>query len=362
MTSLRSRVEAGVTRYWRGEATPLVRLFLTVVTAPLSLVFGAIVRLRARGFETGLLRAESVPVPVISVGNLSVGGTGKTPVTRWIMERAQALGVRPGVVARGYGEDELALHRRWSSDLPVVADADRVRGAHEAIRGGAELLVLDDGFQHRRLARDADIVLLSAHDPIPFRLLPWGPYRELPDALRRASLVLVTGHGRRASLEGAEGALLHQLRALPQHPPLGELRLVPDRWTDLSGGVVDPPDPAESLVVLSSVARPEEVLRVVRESLAEDGGEEEAGPRALRAFPDHYAYSAADVRDLLRWADGRRIVTTEKDAVKLLPFLSLFPAERPPRVLTLRVEPGEGTERLLDRLLYRIRPRTEFGP
>jgi tetraacyldisaccharide 4'-kinase len=123
---------------------------------PLEQIYTGAVRLRGRMYDRGLLEVAKAPVPVLAIGNVSVGGTGKTPVTAWAVARLRDLGARPAVVLRGYGDDEPLVHRRLNPDALVVCDADRVRGARMAHVQGADCVVLDDAFQHRRLARTAE--------------------------------------------------------------------------------------------------------------------------------------------------------------------------------------------------------------
>lgn len=346
-------IEGLARRFWRGESAWTARIVLTAVTAPAAVLYGAVVRLRNRAFDTGLARVRSAPIPVVSVGNLSVGGTGKTPLTAWIVERLVSRGRRPVVVSRGYGEDELALHRRWNPTVPVVANPDRVAAAREAARLGGDVVVVDDGFQHRALARDADLLLLSAGDPLPARLLPRGPWREPLAELGRASLVLVTGRG--AAPDDDLEAMAAEVRRIPRHPPVGTLRLIPGGWRTLSGSEATSPSPSEPLLAVASVADPGSVARLVDE--ARGRGNEAIGDLELLAFPDHHAYDDADLRRILSRAQGRRIVTTEKDAVKLEAFAERFSGVPEPRVLALSVAPGPGVERLVDRLLDRALAR-----
>lgn len=346
-------IERGVRRYWNGDAGLLASTIMTSVTAPMAVLFGGAVRLRNRAFDTGLLRTRTVPVPVISVGNLSVGGTGKTPVAGWVVDRLLSRGHAPAVVSRGYAEDELALHRRWHPQVPLTTHPDRVTAAREAVERGADVVVLDDGFQHRALARDADIVLVSAHDPFPPRLLPRGPWREPLGSLQRASLVLVAGKGVEGIRSGED--LLAVLHDLPQHPPLGRLGIVASGWTTLGGETAEAPETGEEVVVVASIAHPQELERMLRE--VGIGGGPDGPSLELLAYPDHHAYTSAQVDGILERARGRRILTTEKDAVKLVAFARLVEAVPSPRVLTLRVEPAPGVDRLLDRLLDRALAR-----
>jgi tetraacyldisaccharide 4'-kinase len=179
-------------RVWYGtdRAARLARAAL----APAAALFRAGVGARGALYDRGVLRVERLPVPALSVGNLTVGGTGKTPVAAWLAERLRARGARPALVLRGVGGDEPRVHALLNPDVPVVTGADRVAGVRAAVALGADSVVLDDGFQHRRAGRDADLVLVSAErfDAGSVRLLPAGPYREGLAALARASAAAVT--------------------------------------------------------------------------------------------------------------------------------------------------------------------------
>src|SRR5471032_2745808 len=145
---------------------------------PFSWVYAATVAARNAAYDRGWLRSHRLALPAISVGNLSVGGTGKTPVSAFIAARLAELGARPAIVMRGYGGDEPLVHARLNPGIPVVVTADRVRGTADARANGRTVVVLDDAFQHRRAKRDADLVLLSADRAGPVRALPAGPWRE----------------------------------------------------------------------------------------------------------------------------------------------------------------------------------------
>jgi tetraacyldisaccharide 4'-kinase len=335
---LRRVLEEPIRSFWSGSHGP-GRIALTAVTAPLAGLFGGLVRARNLAFDTGLVPSERGPIPVVSVGNLAVGGTGKTPVARWIVDLLLDRGRRPALVTRGYGEDELLLHRRWHPEVPVVVARRRLDGVRTAAEEGRDVAVLDDGFQHRRLARDLDLVLLSPSHPFPPRVLPRGPYREPLGALRRAHLLLVTWKGEEERRDGRD--LLEVLRRIPGLPPAHLLGLRSGRWADLDGERAPPPE--GSVLVLSSVARPGSVEALIREA--------GVSHMDVMAFPDHHPYRAEDVTKILRRAGGRTVVTTEKDAVKLLAFRERLPSVR---VLPLEVAPGQAlsqVEDALDRVL-----------
>ncbi len=337
---MRRALEGPVRRWWQGEYR-FAGVVAAPITLPLSLLYGAGVRVRNLLFDLDVRRAAQAPLPVVSVGNLTVGGTGKTPVSRWVVEELEAMGRRPAVVLRGYGRDEVELHRRWGPGRPVVRDPDRVAGARKAAEEGADVLVLDDGFQHRRLARDLDIVLVAVEDPFPARLLPRGPWRERPGALRRAGLVFVTF--RSADDAGRAGELARRLGRRRGFPPALPLRLGARGWTTLAGGEGDPPPPGAELCVVASVARPASVL-----ALAEASGNSVGD---LLAFPDHHEYTERDVRRIAEVAGGRPIVTTEKDAVKLEPLAGGL---GPVHVLAFGPQPDPAVARILGRELERL--------
>src|SRR5919202_1133451 len=197
---------------------------MSLALAPLGLLYGAVTRARMRLYRTGLLKTENVGAPVVSVGNLTTGGTGKTPLVEWVARAVAGEGLRACVLTRGYGRADEArrvvasngarvlaevaecgdeprlLAEKLVGVASVVCDRDRVAAARWArAELGAEVFVLDDGFQHLRIARDLDIVTLDATAPWGGgRLLPRGRLREPPAALARAGCVVIT----RAELAG----------------------------------------------------------------------------------------------------------------------------------------------------------------
>ena len=329
---LRGRLEEALRRSWRGEGGAPARA-LALLSLPLSWIWRGVTAARNAAFDRGLLRSHRAPVPVVSVGNLAVGGTGKTPVSAWLCRELADAGARPALVARGYGEDELRLHRRWNADVPVHADPDRVAAAVRAVEGGAGVVVLDDGFQHRRLGRQLDVVLLAAEHPFPGPLLPRGPFREPPSALDRAHVAVVT---RKTAPEARADALVEELRRRAPHLLLVRLDLAPDRWVGLDGDPVERPGP--DVLAVTGVADPEGFAAFVEATTG-------ARPELL-AFPDHHDFDAADAGRIVRAAGPRTVVTTEKDAVKLAALAELLPEVR---VLALEIRPREGADALLSR-------------
>jgi tetraacyldisaccharide 4'-kinase len=325
------------------RAAALARLAL----APASWGYGAVVALRNAAYDAGWLRSYPLALPAISVGNLTVGGTGKTPVSAFIAARLVERGARPAIVMRGYGGDESLVHAKLNPGVPVIVAADRVLGAAHARAAGSTVAVLDDAFQHRRARRDADIVLLAADfgwgAALPrVRLLPAGPWREPLGALRRASLIVVTR--KRASRERAEEWLAHARTHAPESGG-AVVRLAADRLISWSSG--------ES--VDAALVRGQSVLAIaaIGDPLAFSGQLEDIGAGvAVVAARDHHAYSAAEAVDLARrGAASDRIVCTLKDAVKLGP---LWPREAPPLwYLSQRVVVESGAD-ALDRILTAV--------
>ena len=325
---MRSAIEARLRRSWSGAGGAGA---LTAAVLPLELLFRVGVAGRGAAYDLGVLRARRAPVPVISVGNLTVGGTGKTPVVGWLARALVAAGHRPGVAMRGHGRDETLLHARWGSGGDVYVDRDRVRAARAAAAAGCDVVILDDGFQHRRLARDLDLVLVSAEQRFPGPLLPRGPFREPAAALGRAGWAIVT---RRVASAADAARVEAEVRAAAPRIRVARARLTPHAWQDVAGRPVEPPH--GPVLAVAAIAGPEAFAALVR---AQTGAEPE-----LLAFPDHHEYAPADLERVRRAAAGRPVAVTEKDAVKLGAYAATLPDVR---VLTLAVELEAGEDGLL---------------
>ncbi len=328
--------------------------------APLSWLYAGGVGLRNLAYELGILRTRPLGAPTVSVGNLSVGGTGKTPVSAWIAAELRAMGAAPAILLRGYGDDEPLVHERLAASgadarpISVIADPDRVAGAARAIARGADVLVLDDGFQHRRAARDLDLVLVAAEQRAARRRLPAGPLREGPLALRRASLLLVTRKS--ATLAEAEEAAA-RWTAFAGAPRSVLIHLTPGDLRPADPGAAAAPMPLDALrgrrvLAISAVGAPQ----AFEAQLAAVGAVVDPA-----AFPDHHPFGDADINQLARRAGGADVVCcTLKDAVKLW---SRWPRNAPPLwYLSQAVEVERGAELLresLRRLVPGPRPRSE---
>ncbi len=289
----------------------------------LSSIFGVGVRARNALYDRGIVRTRNVQGPVVSVGNLSVGGSGKTPFVLVLGELLTARGVKFDILSRGYGrrtrgvarvdpgglprdfgDEPLLLARRLS--VPVIVGEDRYEAGLFAEKSfGPQLHMLDDGFQHRALARDFDIVLVTPEDARD-RLLPAGRLREQVASLSRADAVVLTSG------------------ASPQSFPLNGKLL----WRVRRGISVTnvPPRP----VVFCGIARPQNFLLQLRTAGIE--------PVAQALFRDHHAYTERDIQDLLKLrqqSEAEGFVTTEKDAINLGRFLD---ALQPLAVIPVKME------------------------
>ncbi|MEO8561477.1 MAG: tetraacyldisaccharide 4'-kinase [bacterium] len=298
-------------RLWYGD-TASVRV-ARVVLGPPAALYEAIVRARALLYERGALDVRQQTVPVLSVGNLSVGGTGKTPIAAWAAARLRALGARPAIVLRGYGGDETLVHAALNPDVPVVVDADRPRGVERARAAGADCVVLDDGFQHRRLARTADWVLVAAEQfARSHRLLPAGPLREPLSALARAQVLVVT---RKSASPDAAAEVVEALSRSAPGVPAVVCRLALVELVNMADRAVHSLARLRGarVVGVAAIGAPEAFFAQLRE----------LGVSELRelAFPDHHRFTPRDVDRIVRDAVGSdAVVCTLKDAVKLAPL------------------------------------------
>ena len=312
--------------------------------APLETVYRGVIAIRGELFDRGLVESAPSPVGVVSVGNITVGGTGKTPVSAWVAERLVSLGRKPAIVLRGYGGDEPLVHSRLNPGVPVVVDPDRVRGIRKAADDGAESVVLDDGFQHRRAARNLDFVLVSADDWSPsVRLLPAGPYRESPESLRRASAVLITAKA--VSPEAVE-KVGEWIAHVAPGKPVAVLSLVQYDLVraDLSGETRPVSALAgKRIVAVAALGNPSAFFRQL----------EAAGATVIPIrFADHHPFTTEDAARAARLSRGADfVVCTLKDAVKLAP---LWPATASPLwYVSLSVEVDRGGA-ALDEMLRRL--------
>lgn len=308
---------------------------------PLSIPYGAAAHLRARAYRKGMLHRRRLDGVVISVGNLTVGGTGKTPMVMWIAERLLSEGKRVGILTRGYrgsaadraartdefgdrvdamgaaksgnaiqstSDEVRLLASRLQHRVEIGVGADRYARGRELAKQGVEWFVLDDGFQHMQLARDVDIVLIDAANPFGGgRVLPAGRLREPRTALERADIIVITRSERALAVEAAirrdSDAPIFYARA-----KLDAIRSISDGQM---GGVVSPAE-AGPLFAFCGIGNPSAFLADLRE-----WGVQVAGHKFFR---DHHRFTEKDDADILKEAEGvgaRGLICTEKDVYNL---------------------------------------------
>lgn len=311
---------------------------LNILLLPLSLLFGAASALRRWLYRGGVLHSGHPGVPVIVAGNLTAGGSGKTPFVIWLVEWLKSQGRRPGVVSRGYGrrdsslrcvngnstaqeagDEPLLIHSK--TGVPVVVGADRLAAARLLLARypDVDVIVSDDGLQHYRLQRDLELVLADAG--ILFGngwLLPAGPLREPPARLHEADALILSQH------DGTPAGISPAL-------PVFSIRREPAGFRNLAGGSLRAalPYPQDrEIQALAGIARPQNFFDLLkRMGVAHEP----------RAFPDHHAFSAGEIEP------GAAVVMTEKDAVKCKSF-----AGPDWWALELRIVPSPGLEDWLE--------------
>lgn len=286
--------------------------------------YGSVMARRNRRYDAGrgVIRFDR---PVISIGNLSVGGTGKTPMVRWVVEGLVRAGHRPCIAMRGYGSgrggrsDEAAEHAAAFPGVPIVAQPDRVEGLltlfgheHDAGGPGSDCVVLDDGFQHRRIARDLDVVLVDAtRSPMEDRLLPAGWLREPVESLRRAHAVVVT------HAESVPTSAVAAIEAgVSRLSPGAILAVARHQWSEVLDSSAGEPVPiawlrGRRVVVVCAIGNPGPFLARARQAIG--------GPASAEiVLRDHDPYAARTARRITEAARGAdAIVTTAKDWAKL---------------------------------------------
>jgi tetraacyldisaccharide 4'-kinase len=308
---------------------------------PLSSIYGGVVAARNIFYNRSILPVRRLQGPVVSIGNLSTGGSGKTPFVILLGELLKARGIKFDVLSRGYGrksrgtllvdpsglaaqfgDEPLLIARKL--EVPVVVGEDRFDAGRLAEAGfGSQLHVLDDGFQHRQLYRDFDVVLVTALDAKD-GLLPVGRLREPLASLHRADAVVLTSGAARESF------------------PLEDKRI----WRARRG--IAPQNVPIQPVVFCGIARPQNFILQLRAANIE--------PAAEAFYRDHHAYSEQDVRDLLALRENSQaggFVTTEKDAINLGPY---FSALQPLCVVPVRMQ-LEDAANALDTMMRTIEER-----
>jgi tetraacyldisaccharide 4'-kinase len=312
----------------------------------ISLLYGAGLIGRQLLYKFGIFRSERVPLKIISVGNLTLGGTGKTPfVMRLVDILSEDLEKKASVLIRGYGWDEQTMLKRKLADTPILVGENRARSAHKAIKlYGSDTAILDDGFQHWELERNIDIVLIDSRNPFGNgHLFPRGVLREPKSALKRASAVVFTKVDKknpgfekmREDLKKINDGLIF-VEAFHKPVHIYDLRARKEHGLDFLKG--------KRVVLLSSIGDPDYFAETVRDLGAEIAEH--------IIFADHHNYKEGDVGLVVKRCNERKfdfILTTEKDEVKLR-RMSLSFGSYPVMTLVIEMEIISGKELLIDRL------------
>ncbi len=301
----------------------------------LSVIYGFAVKLRLYAYNSGLMKIRSLPAYTVSVGNLTVGGTGKTPFVAMLAEWASEKGLKAAILSRGYGGkrnreplvvsdgirvlasvndagDEPVLLAKRISSVPVLISKSRYNIGNLAMqRFGPALLLLDDGYQHLSLHRDLNILLLDAKRQFGNgSLLPRGSLREPTDQIERADLIIIT----KCTGEHTGDELLYRLREDFPGKPLFRSNHLPDQVLFPRDGTTHPPEflSGKKVVAFAGLAHPEDFLNMVK------------GLRAdvihFRAFSDHHSFAQSEIAELAlrrRTSGGDFLLTTEKDWVRI---------------------------------------------
>jgi tetraacyldisaccharide 4'-kinase len=305
----------------------------SIVLSPLSLLYGAVTRTRLSLYRRGTFVTSKLDRPVISVGNITTGGTGKTPLVEWVAKTLAGQGKRPCILTRGYGrkdphvqvivsdgygvlaspmeagDEPYLLAVNLSGVAAVISSADRIAAGQEAINDfGSDCFVLDDGFQHLRLARDLNIVTIDATNPWGGgSLLPYGRLRESREGLSRADCVVITRCDQVRSLD----ALRSEIVKYTGNRPIFHSHMRTSRVSSLKNGPGTLSSPAR-LAAFCAIGNPSAFFEHLRRS-----GYELV---LQKSFPDHHIFSQEEIDSLIesaKNAGANSLITTAKDAVKL---------------------------------------------
>ncbi|MGB2625901.1 MAG: tetraacyldisaccharide 4'-kinase [Candidatus Acidiferrum sp.] len=322
---------------------------------PFSMLYGSIVRFRAWLFEVGILKAERLRKPVISVGNLTLGGTGKTPMVIWLAGKLLAEGKRVGILSRGYRgdgrtSDEIELMKyRLQSRVQFGVGRDRVVQG-QRLEDSVDIFLLDDGYQHFRLARDVNILLVDAVRPLAGeRLLPAGRLREPVSAMDRADILVIT----RADTVPETEVAISKLGEYPVFAARTKLVGFRKMWADETASILSPAELGEGpFFVFCGIGNPGAFLLDLQKWSLPIAGKE--------AFADHHHYSDGEIHELLdaaREVGSRALITTEKDAQNMA---DVDAVEVPIYVAVIEMDfPQEAA--LLDAIRQRIPARRVAG-
>lgn len=330
---------------WLWTSRRLDARIVRTVLLPASALWRIALGTRAWAYQRGWSTVQRLPLASVAIGNLSVGGSGKTPLAAWVATHFVARGVRPGILLRGVGGDEAQVHRELVPGAIVVADPDRRAGAVRAMAEGARVLVLDDAYQRLDIARDLNICLISAESSQAVRWpLPAGPWREGIAALKRADLVVVTR--KRADYRTAQQLASELQRSASR--PVAIARLDLSLLRGLVSGKEYPVTviAGQRIVAASAIADPGAFVAQLKRIGAQV---------QVATWKDHHLFRDEDIAWLAHAARrADHVVITAKDAVKLRDRWPSSVPEPLVAMLEVRFEAGEAELRdALDRVVTR---------
>ena len=305
----------------------------SIVLPPLSFLYGAVTRTRLSLYRRGTFLTTKLERPVISVGNITTGGTGKTPLVEWVARTLAANGKKVCILTRGYGrkdphlqvivsdgygvltspaeagDEPYLLATNLAGLAAVISSADRIAAGQEAIKDfGSNCFVLDDGFQHLRLARDLNIVTIDATNPWGGgSLLPYGRLRESTEGLSRADCIVITRCDQVSSVDDLRSEILK----VAGNRPIFQSHMRTSRVSSLKNGPSTLASPAR-LAAFCAIGNPSGFFNHLRRSGYELALE--------KSFPDHHVFSQDEIDSLIasaKAAGANSLITTAKDAVKL---------------------------------------------
>jgi len=298
-----------------GRSHPVILVPVRALLLPLSLCFATVSFLRNMLYDLHILKQHVLPVPVISVGNITVGGTGKTPAAVMLLEHFRKEGRKTALLARNYGSgekdlnDELSMIREQFPDIIIVPGHDRTDSGLKAVEQGAELIILDDGFQHRKLHRICDILTVDSRTESGIHfLLPAGPFREMRGSGKRADIILMT----KCESNTDTGT---QRDTDTASPSLFRSRHKPACLRGQSGEKISGYLNEKKVFLFCGIGDP----GYFSETVAGCG----ADIKGHRFFPDHHAYTQKEIEAVIRDAEAcsaEIIVCTEKDMTKAAPL------------------------------------------
>ncbi|ADQ15551.1 tetraacyldisaccharide 4'-kinase [Halanaerobium hydrogeniformans] len=372
---MKDNLKSYLKRVIKKEETGKLASITRVVLLFLSYIYSAASRMRSFAYRNKLMPKKEASVPVISVGNITTGGTGKTPFTAFLLEQLKHK-YSIAVISRGYGAskdvaepflikdgeniyadsaqsgDELFMLARKTDDVIFIRSADRYQGTVLAEEKGAELIILDDGFQHYQLEREVDVVIIDAEDPFSNnKVLPAGLLREPFSALKRAD-IFILNHTENVEHSRVEALKKDINKKSPANRGVFAAKTISEKCISVVGEDINEADFLEEkrVFAFSGIGSPEAFKRTIESN----GG----NLVSYRVFKDHYNYQKEDLLTLVDQYESSKadiILTTEKDAVKLFDFGDMI-GELPFYYLTISMQIDD-SKKLLEAINEKIQQK-----